>query len=317
MKENKLIIGGSGFLGSVLQKTFNKKNHNFYIGDSSLNKDEENYLDITKKDSFKYKSKTSLIINLAAEHRDDVLPISKYYEVNVSGSKNVCDFAEKNNINKIIFISSVAVYGFSRKPLKEDGDINYFNEYGKTKYLAEEVYKDWYQKDKEHRSLIIIRPTVIFGKGNRGNVYNLIKQIAEKKFLMIGDGKNIKSIAYVENVADFIEYLSTKYKSGFHLFNYSDKPDLDMNTLVSKIKLILFNDQKIGLKIPFFLGLILGYICDLVTKILKISLPISSIRVKKFISSTQFDSSAFSDGFKPSYTIEDALKETIESEFKI
>ena len=42
---------------------------------------------------------------------------------------------------------------------------------------------------------------------------------------MFGDGKNIKSLAYVENVAEFIIH-SLSFKTGFHLFNYVDKPDI-------------------------------------------------------------------------------------------
>ena len=54
--------------------------------------------------------------------------------------------------------------------------------------------------------MTIIRPTVIFGEKNRGNVYNLLKQIASGKFLMIGKGQNRKSMAYVGNVVAFIKY---------------------------------------------------------------------------------------------------------------
>ena len=62
-------------------------------------------------------------------------------------------------------------------------------------------------RSTERRSLVIIRPTVIFGEGNRGNVYNLFRQIADRRFLMFGDGENKKSMAYVGNVAEFICHL--------------------------------------------------------------------------------------------------------------
>ena len=48
------------------------------------------------------------------------------------------------------------------------GESNYFNDYGRTKYLAEQVYKAWQAEDPESRTLVIVRPTVIFGEGNRG-----------------------------------------------------------------------------------------------------------------------------------------------------
>ena len=314
MKEKILILGGDGFVGGYLKKSLNDQNFYFDTKDLKKNLDHEDFLDITSEESFNIQTDATTIINLAAEHRDDVLPISKYYEVNVLGSKNVCKFAEKNNINKIIFTSSVAVYGFSNKPVNEEGKINYFNEYGRTKFLAEEVYREWFGRDPSNRSLTIVRPTVIFGNGNKGNVYNLIKQISEKKFIMIGNGKNIKSIAYVKNVADFLTYL-LKYDRGYRLFNYSDKPDLDMNSLVSKINKILFNKIKVGPRLPFFFGITIGFFVDLISKILKKNFPISRVRIRKFVSSTQFDSKAFSDGFSPKFPIEEALEKTIKKEF--
>ncbi len=161
-----------------------------------------------------------VIISLAAEHRDDVTPKSLYYDVNVTGAENVCKVAEEKRINKIIFTSSVAVYGFALIGTDETGALNPFNEYGRTKMLAEEVYKKWQEKEHDKRTLVIIRPTVVFGEGNRGNVYNLLKQIASGRFVMVGNGKNVKSLAYVENVAAFIEY-SLK----FHIAQYKQFSD--------------------------------------------------------------------------------------------
>ncbi len=308
------ILGGDGFLGKSLQKIFTKKDIHFKLGDISKKINSPSYLDITDLDTFNKHDDFSIIINLAAEHKDNVKPISKYFDVNVEGAKNVCKYAEEKNINKIIFVSSVAVYGFSNKPLNEEGDINYFNEYGRTKFLAEEIYRKWYHRDPTNRTLTIVRPTVIFGEGNRGNVYNLIKQISEKKFIMIGDGKNIKSISYVKNVADFLTYL-LKYENGYRLFNYSDKPDLNMNSLVSKINKILFNKNKVGPKLPFLLGITIGFFADLISEISKKNFPISRVRIRKFVSSTQFDTKAFSDGFSPNFPIEEALEKTIKKEF--
>tara|TARA_X000000950_G_scaffold198211_1_gene238712 strand:- start:4044 stop:5000 length:957 start_codon:yes stop_codon:yes gene_type:complete len=312
---NKIyLLGGGGFIGDSLQEIFSYKNIDYVIGDKKYVSENEKYSDIEKIETLKVDKSIDTIINLAAEHRDDVYPKSKYYDVNVLGSKNVCEFAEKNNINKIIFTSSVAVYGFSDECLNEEGEIKYFNEYGRTKFLAEEVYRDWYHRDPTNRTLTIVRPTVIFGEGNKGNVYNLIKQIAEKKFIMIGDGKNIKSIAYVKNVADFLTYI-LKYDRGYRLFNYSDKPDLDMNSLVSKINKIFFNKAKVGLRLPLFFGIIMGFFVDLISKIFKKNFPISRVRIRKFVSSTQFDSKAFSDGFSPKFPLEEALEKTIKKEF--
>jgi nucleoside-diphosphate-sugar epimerase len=98
--------------------------------------------------------------------------------------------------------------------------------------LAEDVYRQWREKDPENRSLIIVRPTVVFGEGNRGNVYNLLNQINSGAFAMIGNGKNKKSMAYVENLAAFlVKCIESDEK--YAVYNYVDTPDFTMNELVS------------------------------------------------------------------------------------
>ena len=249
MNKNEVaIVGGAGFVGSRLTDRFNKGSvfSNKYDIDLSNHLDKSIYLDVEDVDSLDQIAGVSTIINLAAVHRDDVRPLSRYDDVNVQGATNICEAASKHGINKIIFTSSVAIYGFAPADTDESGDPNYFNDYGRTKYLAEQVYKAWQAEDPEGRTLVIVRPTVIFGEGNRGNVYNLLRQIASRRFLMFGDGTNRKSMAYVENVVAFIEY-SLSFKPGLHIYNYIDKPDFDMNTLILKTRLTLFGKNNIGL----------------------------------------------------------------------
>ena len=99
------------------------------------------YLDVEDADSLDSISAAHTIINLAAVHRDDVRPLNRYDDVNVQGAKIVCESASKQGINKIIFTSSFAIYGFAPADTDESGRPNDFNEYGCTKYFAEQVYK--------------------------------------------------------------------------------------------------------------------------------------------------------------------------------
>src|SRR5690606_9465278 len=80
------------------------------------------------------------IVNLAAEHRDNVRPATLYHEVNVAGAKVVCDVAAERGCQQIVFTSSVACYGFAPPGTGEDGRLAPFNEYGRTKAAAETVY---------------------------------------------------------------------------------------------------------------------------------------------------------------------------------
>lgn len=316
MKKNIAVIGGSGFLGYNLSKLFKKKNIEHQICDMHNPDNLQNFTNVNIQDinSLKDLSNYECLINLAAVHRDDVKPKTLYYDVNVNGAKNLCDFATSNNIKKIIFTSSVAIYGFAPANTNESGQPNYFNEYGRTKYLAEQVFRKWQEEDKNNRTLIIIRPTVIFGEGNRGNVYNLLKQIASKRFVMFGNGKNRKSMAYVENVAAFIEY-SLSFKPGLHIYNYIDKPDFDMNTLVSESRNTLFRKKNVGIRLPAFIGMIIGYLADIFSKITGKTISVSSIRVKKFMGTTQFSSSVSETGFIPSVNLHEGLARTLRYEF--
>ena len=308
------IVGGAGFLGSFLSETLCNKNLDFKVFDINDSAHNHTYLDVTKPETLSVIKNSKVIINLAAVHRDDVKPISLYDDVNVEGARNICNAARKHNINKIIFTSSVAIYGFAPRNTKEDGEPNYFNDYGRTKFEAEQIYKSWLNEDPQNRTLIIIRPTVIFGEGNRGNVYNLLNQIALGKFLMIGNGQNVKSMAYVKNVSHFIEFTLGMDK-GIHIFNYVDKPDLSMNQLVSKVRFILFSKNNVGLRVPNFVGYLGGFFFDFLNLVTSKKYTISSIRVKKFLSNSSFDSSAKDSGFQSRFSILQGLENTIKYEF--
>lgn len=209
MKEKVIFIGASGFVGTRLIEralsdfditNFDKQNSHFYPDITVAG-------DVRDKASLeKQLSECSTVVLLAAEHRDDVSPTSLYYDVNVEGTRNVLDAMDKHNIKNIIFTSSVAVYGLNKKNPDENHPVDPFNHYGKSKWQAEEVLREWFNRAPDTRSLTIIRPTVIFGERNRGNVYNLLKQIASGRFAMVGAGNNYKSMAYVGNIVEFITW---------------------------------------------------------------------------------------------------------------
>lgn len=312
------VIGGSGFVGTRLCKRFmNLSTDSFHIIDKSISyyfSDKTSIANIRYPIDIDLIKDSSIIINLAAEHRDDVTPKSLYDETNVQGAINICEIARKKKISKIIFTSSVAVYGFAPLGINESGKIAPFNDYGRTKWEAEKIYKDWQSEDPENRTLVIVRPTVIFGERNRGNVFNLLKQIASGKFVMVGDGFNRKSMAYVENVAAFLEY-SLFFKPGIHIYNYIDKPDFTMNQLVGHVNKLLGRSEEIKIRFPFWLGFTIGKIFDALAFIIKKKFAISSIRVKKFCANSVYESAIDKTGFVAPVPLMEAIEKTIRYEF--
>lgn len=314
---NISLIGASGFVGTrLIEKidlmhtciNIDKRISDFYPAITQI-------ADVRDKDEIQKKLKDQdIVVLLAAEHRDDVSPTSLYYDVNVQGMRNVLAAMEENGVKRIIFTSSVAVYGLNKTNPNEKHPVDPFNHYGKSKWQAEKILQEWHINHPDW-NINIIRPTVIFGERNRGNVYNLLKQISGGKFLMIGQGNNKKSMAYVGNIVAFIQFLIDEKTNGYNIYNYIDKPDFTMNQLVSVVGKVL-NKNIPSVKIPYGVGMLAGYGFDLLAKLTAKKLSVSSVRVKKFCATTQYDATAVLDtGFKAPFSLEQGLAKTLDYEF--
>ncbi|HAY3507520.1 NAD-dependent epimerase/dehydratase family protein [Elizabethkingia anophelis] len=313
------VIGGSGFVGTrLIDILVSTGQYNLLNIDKNIS---EKFPDISvignvmnKETLISQLQGTDVVVLLAAEHRDDVAPVSLYYDVNVEGMRNTLEAMEANNVKRIVFTSSVAIYGLDKNNPDESFPADPFNHYGKSKWNAEQLLQEWYKKHEDW-NINIIRPTVIFGEGNRGNVYNLLNQIANGKFMMIGKGNNQKSMSYIRNVIAFIKFLIEEKKAGYNIYNYVDKPDFTTNDLVHHTSEIL-NKNIPTTHIPYWIGMLGGYGFDILAWLSRKKLNISSVRVKKFCAVTQYDSTkAMTSGFKPPYTMEEGLKNMLNQEF--
>lgn len=318
MKEKFLIIGGSGFIGTRLVRRLLAAGYDVRIFDIEISSTYPDLWirgDVRDLDALTRACEgMQVIYNLAAEHRDDVRPKSLYTDVNVKGAMNICAAAKAADIDRIIFTSSVAIYKWKNSEISERDKIEPFNEYGNSKLEAEQVFNEW-QGKSDNKTLVIVRPVVVFGEGNRGNVYNLMKAVAHGQFIMVGNGKNKKSMAYVENVAAFLEFTLT-LGVGTRIYNYADKPDMDMNHLVERINAVLGMHKMQKLRLPYALAYSVGLFADFMSLFRRSSFPISAIRIMKFCANTQFSAKeAYSMGFSPAVSLDDALTITLQEEF--
>lgn len=315
-----VMIGASGFVGTSLINLLSEEPDKYQI--TNIDLQHSHFFDnMTKigdvRDSASVDEAlrgADLVILLAAQHRDDVYPVSEYYDTNVGGMRNTLKAMEKNGVKRLIFFSSVAIYGLNKHNPDESHPADPFNHYGKSKWEAEQEAKAFFEKHPGY-NIDIIRPTVIFGERNRGNVYNLLHMIQSGRFLMVGNGKNRKSMAYIGNIVAFVKYLIDSDPKGYNVYNYIDKPDKDMNELVGIVSRVLQRHIP-ATHFPYWLGMAGGKCFDLLAKISGKKLTISSVRVKKFCATTEFDSTkVHSTGFKPPYTLDEGLRRTLEFEF--
>lgn len=131
---NILVTGGSGFIGTHLVSDLLKEGHRVLIYDRQRS---ETYPGLCIVGDVRDKEKLAdsmhgvdAVYHLAAEHRDDVRPVSLYYEVNVGGAENVVYALGKNGVKRLIFTSTVALYGLNPGEPSEDSPIKPFNDYG-------------------------------------------------------------------------------------------------------------------------------------------------------------------------------------------
>ncbi len=251
------------------------------------------------------------IVQLAAEHRDDVRPASLYAEVNVGGAENIARAAASKGVRRIVFVSTAAVYGLNARNTEESASLSPVSPYSQSKARAEAIFSDWQRDEPDQRMLEILRPVVVFGEGNRGNVHNLIEQIRRRRFVMVGDGRHVKSIAYVENVVDFM-LTRLSLPPGIRIHNYVDTPDYPVRELVLLIRRELGLPAEIGYSLPQWLALLIGYGCDAAAAISGRAMPINSDRVRKFCADTQVAATALEQsGFVRRYSIAEGFKRTI------
>ena len=313
-----LVIGSAGFIGQFLVRKLLDEKYTVVGLDMK-----EHPVDLTnrckcvvgnllsKADLAQAAKGVDMIMSLAAKHHDFGVSREEFFKVNEDGTQLLLDVTQELNINKIIFYSTVAVYGTRKEPSTEEMSPLPDSNYGESKLAGEKRILEWCNKNNS-RSVIIIRPTVIFGPNNYANVYNLIDKIYRKNFIFVGKGNNIKSVAYVENLVDATIFLINKLKPGVQVFNYSDEPQMTISQVVDIIS--EYMPHKVPkTKLPLWLAVIFGSVFDLLGKITGHNYPITAARMKKFATSTHHKAEKIrSAGFKQTIATKEGFKRMVE-----
>ena len=176
-----------------------------------------------------------VIFNFAAVHRTPGHEDIEYFETNIRGAENICAFAEKYGIKQIVFTSSIAPYGASEQ-LKEETTLPTPNTpYGISKLVAEKIHMAW-QKGGEDRKLTIVRPGVVFGRGENGNFSRLYWGIRNHTFAYPGRKDTIKACIYVKELVRFILWNVEERKTLFDIFNCTFEPAYTIEQIVTALK---------------------------------------------------------------------------------
>ncbi len=317
------VTGGSGFIGSHFYTELRRRGHALSILDLvpptwDVAKDGVRYVQGDIRDKAKMLEAAEgceAILHLAAAHHDFGISREEFFSVNEHGAEVICAAMDEARIRSICFYSSVAVYGEIAEPITEESTPQPTSDYGQSKLAGEKVFHAWVDKGAAERTCLVIRPTVTFGERNFANMYSLIRQIHSGKFLPIGDGRNIKSLSYVENIVDASMYLwgldqaerTNPVGPGFHVFNYIEKPDMTSREITAACYESLGKKMP-GFSIPLPLAVLMGLPFDVVIALTGKNLPVSTARMKKLCKQTKYEADKVrSRGFVPKVTLREGI----------
>ena len=219
---NIIITGATGFVGKNLSKFLKEKGH--HISPLSLRKDWE--LD----------QNAEAIIHLAGKAHDtkNTSAEKEYFEINTELTKKLFKEFLNTTAQNFIYFSSVkatadTVEGF----LDESHTSNPQTPYGKSKLEAEEFLLS--QKLPENKRLFIIRPCMIHGPGNKGNLNLLYKFVQKGIPYPLAAFENKRSFLSIDNLNFLILEMLSNKNVGSGIYNFADDEVLSTNELVKLI----------------------------------------------------------------------------------
>ena len=245
-----------------------------------------------------------VIFNFAAVHRTPGHEDIEYFETNIRGAENVCAFAEKYGIKNIVFTSSIAPYGASEQLKTEETLPTPNTAYGISKLVAEKIHLAW-QKGESDRKLTIVRPGVVFGRGENGNFSRLYWGIRKHTFAYPGRKDTIKACVYVKELVRFILWNVEARKTTFDIFNCTFEPAYTIEQIVTAMKKVTGLTQSV----PYIPNSVIMPMAAC-AKMMGSPMGICPARVKKLQISTNICGEKMAlSGYQFNWTFEEALKD--------
>lgn len=246
---NVLITGSTGFVGKNISSFLHNNHFNIYSLDITPNNSN------LFKNSFSWKNfdslkshKFDIIIHLAGKAHDlkNTSSIESYFKINYGLTKQIFDFFLNSESKKFIFFSSIkAAVDKADYELSEDIVPNPGSPYGKSKLKAEKYIIEKISNDK---CALILRPCMIHGPGNKGNLNTLTSFIRWFKIWPLSNFNNKRSFCSIDNLCFILNKLILNESLKTNILNISDDEPILINDLVK----IIANSLNLELKVYKF-----------------------------------------------------------------
>lgn len=139
------------------------------------------------------------IIHLAALCKEPGYPWRDYYTNNAEATRRLCRAADRAGVRNIVFTSTMMTFAAGPWRRSESDFCDPDTAYGGSKLQAEEILRAW-QAAKPGRRLRIVRPGVVFGPGDQGNMRRLVHALYRRRFAYIGRKDTVKGCIYIKDL---------------------------------------------------------------------------------------------------------------------
>lgn len=320
MSRKVLVTGANGFTGSYLCKNLLRRGDHVRAlvrrkSDLSLLKGvdvEYFYADISNGQPLDDAMKgVDVVFHIAALYRTEGVPKRLFYEVNVDGTERLLIAAKAAGVSRFVHCSTVGVQGeIKNPPATELAPFNPGDHYQLSKMEGELLARRFFRERQLPGT--IVRPVGIYGPGDT-RFFKLFNFIQNGKFRMIGEGKVLYHMTYVEDLAEGIALAGEKDEALDEVFTIGGDEYVTLADLVDRISKILSKpvSQK---SIPVWPVWVAGLICEMICRPLRINPPLHRRRLDFFIKDRAFDISKAKKllGYQPKVRLEDGLRRTAE-----
>ena len=185
-----------------------------------------------------------------------------FKKIAIEGTNNILKYAAKNNIKKVIAVSSNSPCGTNPNNdhrFDENSKYNPYMKYGQSKMMMEKLVNGYFRHGK--LETVIIRPPWFYGPYQPSRQIKFYKMIKEGKVPIIGNGENKRSMACTINISQGLIRSAIEPKAIGNTYWIADKDPYTFNSIIKTVRKVLRNEFSISskdrvIKLPNMLGFI-------------------------------------------------------------
>jgi len=317
-----LVTGGTGFIGSRLAMRCVEDGHEVYV----LGREDAGDVEIATRASladqgievivgsvtdrdrmFEITRDMNIVFHLAAAQHEMNVPDEVFRSVNVEGTRNMLDASIESGVQRFVHGSSIGVYDRDVSSIVDESTpVRPDNIYGITKAEGETTVREYF----DQLSCAIIRISETYGPGDR-RLLKLFRGINKGMFFVIGNGKNIHQLVYVDDLVDGLLLAATHPAAPGETFVLAGDERLSTNDMVEAIANAVGVQQK-HWRAPLWPFMLLATIMETMLRPLGIQPPLHRRRMDFFTKSFRISTTKASNilGFHCKTSFSEGTRET-------